>query len=262
MSQTQDAPSSPAEPAAVAPVKHTNAIYPKRDEHGELVDDPTPVAEPPAPAEPAPDPPAEPGPASDPVPPGDDIPDDVRQRVLDELRVGVPATPEDYVIPDIEGFDKETAADSAIFKTMRSAAHEAGLKPEAFDKLVQDYVTAEVAETNEFHSKQMALLGKDETAQQARVGQVNAALTRMLPKELAEGLMHVAATAAAVQAIEALINRAPSAAPSAPPAPKDDADTIRKLMNSKEYMGYEHERDPAIVARVDRFFEAGGTIKG
>lgn len=172
-----------------------------------------------------------------------------------------PENAEGYTIPEIEGLDAEELQGSTVFQTMRSAAHEAGMSQASFDKFVADWAEAEKAEVETYRDEQMALLGTDEQAVKTRLGTLSGALTRMLPKDEAEALLGAAASAGVVKALERLISKSP--APKLPPRDeaKDDAATIASLMNSKEYMGMEHERDPKVVARVDAFFAAGGTLK-
>lgn len=172
----------------------------------------------------------------------------------------MPETPDAYELPEIEGVDPNDLAGSTM-TVLRTAAHEAGIKPDAFKKLVTDWHTAQAEEIATFQQEQMALLGPNEDAIKQRVGKVATFLTRTLPEDEREALMAMATTAAGVKALERLMSRAPTAAGSSAPAqPEDTPDTIRQLMNSKAYSGFGSERDPAVVKRVEAFFEKGGKV--
>jgi hypothetical protein len=186
---------------------------------------------------------------------------DIRASILTELREGVPEKPEDYVIPDIEGLDKEALEGSTVYQTMREAAHELGMKPDKWNEFLGKWSSAEKQEMDSYRDEQISLLGRDESQVKQRLGTLSGALTRMLPEDEAKALMSAAVSAGTIKALERLISsNATQRTVSAVEAP-DSAEIIRKLMNSKEYMGYEHERDPVIVARVEKYFAAGGTLK-
>lgn len=225
------------------------------------------------------DPPVDPqNPSPDPVDdnppeePSDEIvlpqtEEELQQRIDEALsaaasqpKEGVPATAEEYTIPEIDGIAADEISSSTVFQTIRSAAHEAGVPQEAFNKLVTDWHAAEVAEVETYRTEQLALLGQDEEKVKLRLGTLSASLTRLLPEAEAKELMGAAASAGVVQALERLINRAPAPRSPVQQPEKDDESTIKKLMNSPEYMGLEHERDPEVVARVDRYFAGGGTV--
>jgi hypothetical protein len=166
-------------------------------------------------------------------------------------------------MPEIEGWDADAAADSPVFSTMRQAAFDAGLSNERFAELAKGYVEAEAAKADARYEEQMNALGTDRDAVKARMGTLGTALTRMLPKEQASALVSLAVNADAVKAIEALVNRAPKGAGTTTPPPAADSwETISALMNSDAYMGREDQRDPAVVARVERFFNSGGKRGG
>lgn len=187
--------------------------------------------------------------------------EEIREAILAEMREGVPDSPEGYEVPDIEGIDKETLESSTVFVTMREAAHQLGMKPDKWGEFVGKWAAAEKQEIESYREEQLALLGKDTAQVQSRLGNLSGALTRMLPADEARELMGAAVSAGVVKALERLISNRP-ANPTATNVPqKDDPATIAKLMNTKEYMGYEHERDPEIVARVEKFFAEGGSLK-
>jgi len=187
--------------------------------------------------------------------------EEIRATLLAELREGVPEKPEDYTVPEIEGLDKEALESSSVYQTMREAAHELGMKPDKWNEFLGKWSSAERQEMDTFRDEQLALLGKDEGVVKQRLGTLSGALTRMLPEDEAKALMGVAVSAGTIKALERLIGNKPSQSTVVSFPQKDDGPTIAKLMNSKEYMGYEHERDPTIVARVEKFFAEGGTLK-
>ena len=74
-------------------------------------------------------------------------------------REGVPEAPDGYTVPEIEGVDVEELTGSNVFKTMRSAAHDAGMSQATFDEFVGAWAEAEKAEIEAFKTEQMSLLG-------------------------------------------------------------------------------------------------------
>lgn len=216
--------------------------------------DPNPNSDP----DPNPDPNAVPDPNAGEEPKSED---DIRAAIIAEMREGVPETPEGYEIPEIDGVDRELLEGSNVFVTMREAAHDLGMKPDKWNEFVGKWAAAEKQEIEAYRDEQLAMLGKDENQVKTRLGSLSGALTRMLPAEEASALMGAAVSAGVVKALERLISNRPATPTSTTVPQKDDAKTIAKLMNSREYMGHEHERDADVVARVDKFFAEGGSLK-
>lgn len=179
-----------------------------------------------------------------------------------KAREGVPEKPEDYVLPEMEGVDKEELEGNNVYKQLRAAAADMGVPQERFDGFVKAWYEAEQTEIKELRDEQLALLGKDEATVNTRLTTLSGAVQRMLPAPEAKALMDMATTADAVKAIERLVNKTPTSTRDAVTMqPKDDAATISKLMASDAYMGREDQRDPEVIARVDKFFADGGTLK-
>lgn len=210
-----------------------------------------------------PEPPAEP-------PAGEvEITDEIRERVLTQLREGVPETPDAYELPAAlfegkEGDDLKAAQDeinsSPLMKRVREAAHKAGMKPEEFQEFVSGYFEEEARVASEAYDAERKQLGANDEAIKKRVGDLTGAIQRTLPADEAQALIALTTTAASVRALERLINRTPATTAATPPAPADDWPTIEALMNSDKYMGY--NPDPSVVARVDRYFANGGKRGG
>lgn len=238
-----------------------------------LMDTPDPQDPPsgdgvPPPQDPPQDPPAS-DPPSDPpafTPPADQAALDalIQQGVTEaqaRAREGVPEKPEDYKVPEIEGVDSASFESSTVFRTLRAAALDMAVPQDKFDGFVKAWVEAEESEITEYRTEQMALLGKDDTAVKARLGTLSGALQRMLPADEAEALMGAATSAGVVKALERFVNKSPAPREVPISEQRDDAATIQKLMNSDAYMGHEHQRDPTVIARVDKFFAEGGSLK-
>jgi hypothetical protein len=236
-----------------------------------LMDGVSPQDPPSGAGDPPQDPPAGDPPAGDPpadayTPPADKAALDalIAQAVTEaqsKPREGVPEKPEDYKLPEIEGLQAEELESSNVFKTVRAAALDMGMPQDKFEGFVKAWAEAEEAEIVAVKEEQMALLGKDETAVKTRLGTLAGALQRMLPAEEANALMGAATSAGVVKALERFVNKTPSGREVAVPDSKDSPEAIAALMKSDAYMGREDQRDPAVIARVDKFFAEGGTLK-
>lgn len=241
---------APAEPAAEAATEPTPAATPPAQESQRF-------ATPPAEGEPPVEPPVEAGPV--------ELTDELRERVRTEMREGVPEAPEGYELPPSlfegkEGDALKAAQDelnaSPLIQMVRSAAHELGMKPDAFQKFVGEYFAAEEKAASEAYETELKQLGTDEQAIRKRTGELAAAIQRTLPEAEAKAVIALTTSADAVRGLERLINRTPAPSTPVTPVAKDDWATIEKLMNSDAYMG--HTPDPAVVKRVTQYFEQGG----
>lgn len=169
----------------------------------------------------------------------------------------VPASADAYALPTIDGFDHEAAAASPILQVMRNAAFAAGRGQAFFDEQVGAYVAAMTEKAEAATTEEMKKLGS--TAEK-RVAAVGEWLNKSLPAPLYEAFKGVVTTAAAVEALEALMagkGGAPAPRGNAPVAParKTKAE-IEAIMQSKAYSGKQSERDPAVIKEVEAWFEA------
>jgi hypothetical protein len=165
-----------------------------------------------------------------------------------ELRV-----PEAVKLPDGAEFRMDAA--SPLAKAARQFAYDAGLDQAGFDTLVEGYVEEQVRgyqAAGEALAAEMAKLGeKAET----RIGAVDAFLKSALTATQYEALKPVVSTAAAVEAVEALMKRGGGPAmPTAPAGGGADAVTEAALRRQMEDPRYWRDRDPDFVAKVAEGF--------
>jgi hypothetical protein len=236
----------------------------------------TPEATPPAASPPAGDPPAGDPPAGDPPASGgqsenerpDWLPENLwgeagfNKEAFDALaarpepQADVPADADAYVLPTIEGFDAEAAKDSPLFKSLRTNALANGLGQAAFEKVVADYVSEEVARAAETEREEKVKLGPNADA---RLATVETWVKGSLPAAPAKALLDVATTADSVLALEALMNARASAAPRdppPPPAPPKTREQLREMMKDVRYRGSAQQRDPAYIKEIDAAYAA------
>lgn len=173
----------------------------------------------------------------------------------------VPASAAEYQIPAIDGLDPEAAAASPLFEALKAGAHKNGVGQAAFEAIVGDYVAAEVAKADVFEQQQLVALGANA---ETRVKEIGKWLDRTFTPERAAALRGAAATAAGVEALEDMMNVRAGVKPRdppPPPTPTDTKETIEVLMRSPAYRGKETERDPAVIKRVEDWFEANAAPK-
>jgi len=193
-------------------------------------------------------------PVPDDQPPVDDTPVD---EPVDDVPADAPAsdapdTPEDYKLPDIEGFDHDQANASPVFSAIRRAAHKAGLGQEAFEGAIQDYVDETISKSTEAKTAEMAKLGANA---KARLSAVSSYITSKLPAAQAEALRRTLTTADSIKALETLMGVGTrKTSTSAPVAQSVSREEIEKLMATKSYMGRPNERDQKVIDKVDAWF--------
>ena len=190
-----------------------------------------------------------------------------RQRgaSLDELksqweqeRLAVrPESADKYELPKIEALDAEELATSPIVSAWRAIAHEAGLDQTGFEKGIAGYVEAEVARLEAQAAAELAALGDNA---KVRTGAVSAWAQQTFtdPAEF-QAVQQIATTAAGVKVLEKVMRMTASggddaSAFEAQAANEETLADIRKLMDSRAYWDPK-QRDPAIVRRVEAFFE-------
>lgn len=181
--------------------------------------------------------------------------DELKQQWEQERLAGRPEAPDKYELPEIEAFDAETFASSPIVALWRQAAHEAGLGQEQFAKVIEDYAKVESEKIEQAKAAEIAKLGENATA---RLSAVSNWLNASFKGEELDAIRRMATDAAGVQALERLMGMGnlPSDNGTEPVGtqPTETEADIRKLMNTPEYYD-PHRRDPAIVRRVEQFFQ-------
>ncbi len=233
--------------------------------------DPAPAGDPPA-GDPPVTPPAGDPPAGDPPSGGTERPDWLPEELwgeqgfnadaFEQIKAGkkaddLPADADAYVLPDIEGFNKDVAAASPILKVLRSAAFDAGMGQEGFNGLIKSYVEGEATKASEQMQAEMTALGANA---KARISAVNTFIRSALPKEEADALAASVTSAKAVMALEKLMATGKPGGggrgqPTPPPTRKS-REEIDKLMASPAYSGKEADRDPKVIKEVEDWFQA------
>lgn len=183
-----------------------------------------------------------------------------RAKHLEILRSETrPESADAYDLPDIDGFDKETAGKSPLVAALRKSAHAAGLDQEGFNAAVSEYVAESVRMAEAAHNLAMQELGENAATRTAAIGRW---LGANLPKSQANALAASLTSAEAVIAFEQIMNGGRKSGGDPPPAPtRETRAEIEALMNSKAYMGKAAERDPAVIKRVDDWFKAEAAAK-
>lgn len=166
---------------------------------------------------------------------------------------GVPATPEAYELPTVDGLDPEQLKSSPIVGALRAAAHKAGLPQAAFTEAISDYAEKATAQLKERTDAEVLALG--DNAKQ-RIAALNSTLGQRLPTALAQALAASITTAKGIEAIEQLLasgRRTTGASPAATQM-KTRAE-IEKMMGDKKYAGKPQERDAQFVAEIDKWWQ-------
>ena len=171
----------------------------------------------------------------------------------------VPADAGAYAIEGLpDTVDLEGLKASPLFTTLAASAHKQGIGQAAFNETIKTYVEAETKRADETADAEKAKLGSN--AEQ-RIAAVGTFLSGKLSTEHAAALQAMTTNAAAVEALEALMGSAPPPRTPAPTAAAGDTEEdIKKLQSSPEYYD-RHKRDPAVVARVDKFYRERAEAK-
>lgn len=167
----------------------------------------------------------------------------------------LPESDEAYQLPEIDGFDHEKAAASPILKALRKGAHANGVGQKAFEGIIADYVAEVQRVDTENYAAEVAKLGSNV---ESRLQTLSNWIGASLPGPQAEALRAMTVSAGAVQALEALMNRGATPRPRVDPpqaAQRKTRPEIEALMASKEYAGRPNERNPAVIAEVEAWFE-------
>lgn len=134
----------------------------------------------------------------------------LKADLIKELRASAPETADGYafeidpaLVP--EGLEvKPPADDDPMLKAARTVLHRLGASPDDFKELAGAFVSWQIGTMPNFHAEK-AKLGE---GADARVAQVDAWLSRSLSETHYKAMMGTVTTAAAVEAIEALMRRA------------------------------------------------------
>jgi hypothetical protein len=179
----------------------------------------------------------------------------LRQNAAD-----MPSSADAYAVPKVEGIDLDAVAQTPFFSTLRQAAFDAGLGQEGFAKIVSDWAEAEKADSDTYFNEQQAKLGANV---ETRSSTLSTWLDSNLPKEEAAALRSALSSAEVFTALERLMNKGSNAAPRSEPTQVQRATKaeIDSLMASKAYSGRQNERDPAVIAKVDKWFEEEAALE-
>jgi hypothetical protein len=167
----------------------------------------------------------------------------------------LPASVDAYQLPKIG--DKDVPAEiasSPFMATLRQGAFDAGIGQEGFNGLVTKWLEADEQAAQSYFDEQDKLIGQN---RETRASAIATWLDSSLPAEQAAALRSVSTNADVFKALEALMNKGAAPAPrtDVPVTKGDTLEEIQKLMSTPAYNGRRDQRDPAVVARVDKFFE-------
>lgn len=183
--------------------------------------------------------------------------EDLRSQWEAERIAQRPESADAYELPDMEVLDKEQMASSPVVAAWRAIAHEAGLPQDAFNKGLEQYAQAEIQRLEAQMAEEMAKLGDNA---KVRASAVSAwAQSTFTDAEEFAAVQQIGTSAAGVKVLEKLMRMmgdsggTPDAFEGAPQQ-GDTRDEILKLMNTREYWDPKH-RDPALIKRVEAFFE-------
>lgn len=171
-----------------------------------------------------------------------------------------PASADAYALPEIDGLDKDKVGSSPLVVALRNAAFEAGVDQGAFDKAFQTYAAESIRLSSEATENEQKALGENH---KARTDAIGAWLGKNLAADEAQAVAAGLTSAKAVMAFEKLMSKGARTAGGDPPPPaaRETRAEIEALMNTKAYMGKAHERDPAVIKKVDDWFKAEAAEK-
>lgn len=180
-----------------------------------------------------------------------------------ERIAGRPETPDAYKLPEDERFDPEQLAASPVVQLWRTAAHEAGMPQEKFEKVLVDYAETTMAQIEQQTQAELAKLGENAKPRAEAVGLW--AKKMFGEGEKLDAIAQVTTTAAGVEAIEHMMKLLSDAGVDPGAFEPDNSGTetladIRKLMDSREYWD-PSKRDPDVVKKVEAFFAAQAAAK-
>lgn len=174
-----------------------------------------------------------------------------------------PESADVYELPEtIEGIDMDEARGSPLLAGLRLAAHEAGLDQDGFARVSTTMLTEAHRLASEKISEEKGKLG--EKADE-RISAVNAWLGSALPAAQAKAIAQMATSADAVAALESLMksggrktgsSHGGNVSSDARPTRAE----IEAIMVTPAYAGKPSERDPAVIAKVDKWFEEEAKI--
>jgi len=167
-----------------------------------------------------------------------------------------PEASDKYELPKFESgnVDHDALAAHPLVGWWREQAYKRGLSNDEFKAGVEQYVTALTANMPKVQDE-VAKLGENANARLERVNAwANATFTD--PQEFA-AIQQLGATADGIKALERVMKAAGNSIDvntgDAGASPEDDEKSIKALMDSKAYW-HPADRDPAVVARVEKFF--------
>lgn len=177
--------------------------------------------------------------------------EEFRTKWEQERLAARPEKPDAYKLPEVPGI----AEDQPLTQWWRGFAHQAGLTQEQFEKAVATY-TETIQATLPKPDEELSKLG--DNARQ-RTEAVGLWATKTFDADEMDAIKRACTTAAGVRAMEKLMSLASGQPPAdrvfeASAPQEEDENAIRNLMMDRRYWSAA-DRDPAIVKRVEAFFE-------
>lgn len=184
--------------------------------------------------------------------------EEFRAKWEQERLASRPEKPDAYKLPELPG----VADDQPLTQWWRNFAHESGLSQEQFEKAVAAY-TETIQATMPNPEQELAKLGDNAGPRTEAVGLW---ASKTFDAEELDAIRRACTTAAGVRAMEKLMASAQGMPPSERVfeqggPPEDDEATIKSLMMDRRYWS-PADRDPAVVRRVEAFYERQASRKG
>lgn len=184
--------------------------------------------------------------------------EEFRTKWEQERLAARPEKPDAYKLPEAPG----VGDDQPLTQWWRNFAHEAGLSQEQFEKAVANY-TETIQATLPKPEEELAKLGENAKPRTEAVGLWAA---KTFDAEEMDAIKRACTTAAGVRAMEKLMASAQGMPPSERAfenggPPQDDEAAIKSLMMDRRYWS-PADRDPAVMRRVEAYFERQSNRKG
>ena len=173
-----------------------------------------------------------------------------------ERLAGRPESADAYEPPEIpDHFDKNEVMSHPMMGWFRQVAHQAGLSQEQFQESVNQYLGEIAPASVRARDEEMKKLGDNATA---RIEHVSGWVGTKFDEAEAAHLAQIATSAEGVMFIEKLMSLVEGEpleqVREARAETGDTEETIRQLMASPAYYS-PADRDPAVMARVERYFQ-------
>ncbi len=166
------------------------------------------------------------------------------------------APDEGYELPEIEGVEFDET--SALLQSFNKLAKENNYTQEHYEQVLFQYAQSQVDEHNAEQEASEAEMSKLENGEK-RIETINNWIGANVPEEHQEGLSDFATSAAAVEALEWLLDNKAGKAPAEPiesaGVPTMSQEEIYELQMAVDSKGERKMRDPKYAAKIHKMME-------